>query len=157
MAANGGTAALRFAIALALVAALCACGSTSNGSCTGRIGSTVLSGPINAATSKWHVPKGSALAVLVLRYTNDTLRIEAQVDRTSAGTSGTYPLPTGSGASGPVRSWDVYAPDARPPLATGTLVIESWGDELVGSFTMDHQDSSELQCSFVLPHDTAAE
>ena len=117
----------------------------------------MLSGPINISTSAWHLEHGTTLAVVILRYTNDTLRIEAEVDKNAAAPGGTFPLPTDTTASGPVRSWDVKAPDSRPALASGSLTIDSWDEALTGSFVMDEQDATSLSCTFILPHDTASE
>ncbi len=145
--------------AAAVTTAVAGCGpSGSTGRCDGRIGSTSLSGPINARTARWHWLASKTRVALVLRYANDQLRIEGEF-RPESPTDGrgTFPLPTSAGSSGRVASWEIMSPAQRPPMASGQLTFDAWGEELSGSFQMVHQGGTELKCSFTLLHDAEAD
>ncbi|MGC4117826.1 MAG: hypothetical protein QM765_25385 [Myxococcales bacterium] len=148
-------------VVLAVLAAvpLAACGASgSSGRCDGRIGSTSLSGPINANTARWHWLASKTRVALVFRYANDQLRIEGEFrPESSTDGLGTFPLPVGAGSTGRVASWDIMSPTQRPQLASGTLTFDGWGEELSGSFKMVHQEGSELKCTFKLQHDPEAD
>lgn len=145
------------AFALALVSGGCGA-SGSTGRCDGRIGSTTLSGPINANTARWHWLASKTRVALVFRYSNDQLRVESEYRPDSAADGrGTFPLPTSSGSSGRVATWNVMSPTQRPQLASGQLTFDGWGEVLSGSFEMVHQEGSELKCSFQLLHDAEAD
>ena len=148
---------LVLAFALALV--LGSCGAPgSSGRCDGRIGSTSLSGPINADTARWHWLASKTRVALVFRYANDQLRLESEFRPPSAADGrGTYPLPVGAGSSGRVATWEIMSPTQRPQLASGQLTFDVWGEVLAGSFQMVHQEGSELKCSFQLLHDAEAD
>ena len=147
-------------LTMAATALASGCGEPqSSGRCDGRIGSTALSGPINPATARWHWLASKTRVALVLRYSNDQLRIEGQFRPPASATDGlgTWPLPTSAGSSGSVASWEVMSPTQRPPLASGSLTFDKWGEELAGSFEMTHQEGSTLACTFVLLHDAEAD
>jgi hypothetical protein len=148
-------------MALALAASVSGpgCGApSSSGRCDGRIGSTVLTGPINPATARWHWLASRTRVALVLRYANDQLRIEGQFRPPSVEDGrGTFPLPTSAGSSGSVAAWEIMSPSQRPPLASGSLTFDEWGEELKGSFEMTHQEGSEISCTFALLHDAEAD
>jgi hypothetical protein len=154
---------LKKAVLAVLVAGVAAasagCGASgSSGRCDGRIGSTSLSGPINANTARWHWLAAKTRVALVFRYSNDQLRIEGEFRPTSSTDGlGTFPLPTSSGSSGRVASWEIMSPTQRPNLASGHLTFDGWGEELSGSFQMVHQEGSELNCTFKLLHDAEAD
>lgn len=140
----------------ALVLAACG-GNASSGRCDGRMGSTLLTGPINASTSNWHSVSGGQV-LLLLRYANDNLRIESRFRPPSLQDGrGTFPLPTSSGSGGSVVAWDVKAPEQRPPLASGSLTFQGWGEKLSGEFSMLQQDGTSLRCTFDLAHDAASD